>query len=214
MAGGRRDQLGAPSWAAIIAIVDQGRALAGKGSLDGPTQTLPTLYAAPSTGLHAIAASSSSSFSAGGGSLGFGGFGGFDPFGGFGGFDQYSFFGWSDFGFGSIGGGTSTGATANTSTGLGTPNGQSLINNLVASNTTTPLTTITGSGQSGTGTTPTSPTPPSQPVGGGGKHHHQVTKHGKAIKRTAPHASTVSRHRLVAQKSATEKVESHHGRRS
>ena len=39
--------LGAPAWAGIIAIVDQGRALAGKGSLDGPTQTLPALYALP-----------------------------------------------------------------------------------------------------------------------------------------------------------------------
>ena len=36
---------GAPSWAAIIAIADQGRALAGRQSLDGPTQTLPSLYA-------------------------------------------------------------------------------------------------------------------------------------------------------------------------
>ncbi|MBY0526937.1 MAG: S53 family peptidase [Gemmataceae bacterium] len=35
----------APQWAALIAIVDQGRALNGKGSLDGPSQTLPALYA-------------------------------------------------------------------------------------------------------------------------------------------------------------------------
>ena len=42
--------LGTPAWAAIIAIVDQGRALSGEGSLDGPTQTLPTLYALPSSG--------------------------------------------------------------------------------------------------------------------------------------------------------------------
>jgi hypothetical protein len=41
--------LGAPAWAAILAIADQGRALQGKGSFDGPSQTLPTLYAlAPS----------------------------------------------------------------------------------------------------------------------------------------------------------------------
>ena len=32
--------LGTPAWAAIIAIADQGRNLAGKGSLDGGTQTL------------------------------------------------------------------------------------------------------------------------------------------------------------------------------
>jgi subtilase family serine protease len=37
--------LGTPAWAAIIAVVDQGRALEGKGSLDGATQTLPAVYA-------------------------------------------------------------------------------------------------------------------------------------------------------------------------
>jgi hypothetical protein len=35
---------GAPQWAALVAIADQGRALAGKGSLDGPSQTMPALY--------------------------------------------------------------------------------------------------------------------------------------------------------------------------
>jgi hypothetical protein len=198
--------VGAPSWAALIAIVDQGRALVGKGSLDGPTQTLPSLYAASSTNFHTITASSSS-FPGGGGNFGFGGF---DPFGGFGGFGGFSYFGWSDFGFSAT-----SGATANTSTGLGSPNGQSLINDLVASTTTTPLTTITGSGQSGSGsgTSPTSPTQPTQPTGGGSKHHH-VTKHHKTIKRTPTHAASGSRHRLVAQRSATEKAESHHGLRS
>ena len=38
---------GAPQWAALIAIADQGRALQGLGSLDGPSQTLPTLYHLP-----------------------------------------------------------------------------------------------------------------------------------------------------------------------
>ena len=46
--------LGTPAWAAIIAIVDQGRALAGKGSLDGPTQTLPSLYGLTSSSFHAV----------------------------------------------------------------------------------------------------------------------------------------------------------------
>jgi hypothetical protein len=46
--------LGAPAWAGIIAIVDQGRALAGKGSLDGPTQTLPALYALPSSDFRSV----------------------------------------------------------------------------------------------------------------------------------------------------------------
>ena len=44
--------LGTPAWAAIIAIADQGRALQGKGSLDGASQTLPTLYALPSSDFH------------------------------------------------------------------------------------------------------------------------------------------------------------------
>ena len=48
--------LGAPAWAGIIAIVDQGRALAGKASLDGPTQTLPSLYAAASTDFNSVTA--------------------------------------------------------------------------------------------------------------------------------------------------------------
>jgi hypothetical protein len=46
--------LGAPAWAGIIAIVDQGRALAGKVSLDGPTQTIPALYALPSSDFHNV----------------------------------------------------------------------------------------------------------------------------------------------------------------
>ncbi|WP_337176385.1 S53 family peptidase [Paludisphaera sp.] len=41
--------LGAPAWAAIVAMVNQGRALEGKGSLDGPSQTLPALYALAGT---------------------------------------------------------------------------------------------------------------------------------------------------------------------
>jgi hypothetical protein len=47
--------LGTPAWAAIIAIADQGRALQGKGSLDGPTQTLPTLYALSPADFHGVA---------------------------------------------------------------------------------------------------------------------------------------------------------------
>jgi hypothetical protein len=49
--------LATPAWAAIIAIADQGRSLAGKGSLDGPSQTLPMLYSLPSIDFHVIAGS-------------------------------------------------------------------------------------------------------------------------------------------------------------
>jgi len=46
--------LAAPAWAALIAIADQGRTLAGLGTLDGRTQTLPMLYALPSQAFHDI----------------------------------------------------------------------------------------------------------------------------------------------------------------
>jgi len=36
--------VGAPSWSALIAIADQGRASTGLGTLDGASQTLPMLY--------------------------------------------------------------------------------------------------------------------------------------------------------------------------
>ncbi|HYV37005.1 MAG TPA: hypothetical protein VE988_14965, partial [Gemmataceae bacterium] len=44
----------APQWAALIAIADQGRALHGLGSLDGPSETLPKLYALPTSFFHDI----------------------------------------------------------------------------------------------------------------------------------------------------------------
>jgi len=40
---------GTPQWAALIAVANQGRALQGLGSLDGPTQTLPALYSMPAS---------------------------------------------------------------------------------------------------------------------------------------------------------------------
>lgn len=45
---------GTPQWAALVAIVDQGRALQGKGSLDGPSQTLPAIYRLPAGDFHDI----------------------------------------------------------------------------------------------------------------------------------------------------------------
>lgn len=66
---------GTPQWAALVAIANQGRALNGYSSLDGPSQTLPGLYAlysAPGTAgygtyssiFHDIASGGSSFFSA------------------------------------------------------------------------------------------------------------------------------------------------------
>ncbi len=47
-----------PMWAGIIALADQGRALAGLGSLNGRTQTLPELYKLPAADFHDIASGS------------------------------------------------------------------------------------------------------------------------------------------------------------
>ncbi|MEI7861967.1 MAG: fibronectin type III domain-containing protein [Planctomycetota bacterium] len=44
----------APQWAALTAIVDQGRALAGLGSLDGPEQLLPALYKVAAIDFHDV----------------------------------------------------------------------------------------------------------------------------------------------------------------
>src|SRR5262249_2961072 len=46
--------LSAPMWAGLIAIANQGRALAGLTALDGRTQTLPAIYQLPSTDFHDI----------------------------------------------------------------------------------------------------------------------------------------------------------------
>ena len=64
VAGGT--SLGAPAWAAIMAIVSEGRAVAGHTSLSGGTQTLPALYALPSTAFHKVALNSSQGSEGGG----------------------------------------------------------------------------------------------------------------------------------------------------
>ena len=158
--------LGSPAWAGIFAIVDQGRALAGKGSLDGPTQTLPTLYSLPSTDFHTVAA---------------------NPYGG-GGLFIFGFgFGFGGLGFGLSSTATSTTATANTATGLGSPSGPALVSGLVSSTLTTPLTTITGSSGGSSGST--TPTPPT----GTGRHHRTPPRHGKTVKKPHPRATPVRR---------------------
>jgi hypothetical protein len=55
---------GAPQWSALVAIADQGRALAGKASLDGPTQTLSALYQLPSSDFHDVTTGSNGGYSA------------------------------------------------------------------------------------------------------------------------------------------------------
>lgn len=53
--------LATPLWAALIAIADQGRALAGDSSLDGASQTLPMLYSLPASDFHDITSGGSMS---------------------------------------------------------------------------------------------------------------------------------------------------------
>jgi subtilase family serine protease len=50
---------GAPQWAALVAIANQGRALAGELPLDGPSQTLPMIYQMPASNFHDIITGSS-----------------------------------------------------------------------------------------------------------------------------------------------------------
>jgi subtilase family serine protease len=173
--------LGSPAWAGIIAIADQGRALVGASSLDGPTQTLPTLYAAASTNFNSVPASPyGHGFSSGG----------FDPFGGHG----YSLI--YGLGLGSSSSGTTTsGETANTSTGLGSPIGPSLMSDLVASTLTVPSTT---------GTVSASP-----PAKHAKKHPEQHNTH--AINRAKAHASKLHERKLARQeKKAAAKHEAAH----
>ncbi len=56
---------GAPSWGAMVAIADQGRMVAGLSSLDGRSQTLPTIYALPSADLHDVTTGANNAFAAG-----------------------------------------------------------------------------------------------------------------------------------------------------
>jgi autotransporter-associated beta strand protein len=44
----------APAWAGIMAIINQGLVLNGKGTLDGATQTLPAIYKLPASDFHDI----------------------------------------------------------------------------------------------------------------------------------------------------------------
>jgi hypothetical protein len=57
--------LGAPAWAGLIAIANQGRVIAGASTLDGQTQTLPALYAIPATDFNDITSGNNGVFSAG-----------------------------------------------------------------------------------------------------------------------------------------------------
>ncbi|MGP0064558.1 MAG: hypothetical protein ACLQGP_13295, partial [Isosphaeraceae bacterium] len=171
--------LGAPSWAGIIAIVDQGRALAGESSLTGATQTLPSLYDLASD-FNPVTPTQP------------GGVVSNFPWGGFGG-------GEGNWGF-AYGSTTVSGSTANTQTGLGSPIGSLLVDNLVDSTTDVPLTTSTTS----TASTPTPtpiPTPSPTPTGGKKHHHHKKVEHPAKKAKIQVHAKTTRSKHVVAQNS-------------
>ena len=56
--------LATPMWGGLIAIANQGRSLMDESSLNGLTQTLPTLYDLPSTDFHDITSGSNGTYSA------------------------------------------------------------------------------------------------------------------------------------------------------
>jgi hypothetical protein len=174
--------LGAPSWAGILAIADQGRAIAGLGSLSGATQTLPTLYDLASTDFSSVA-----STQPGNTITEF-------PGGGFGALGD-------NFGSGTT---NAVGATANTQTGLGSPIGSSLIDDLADSSTNLPLTTSTAS------PTPTpTPSPAPTPTGATKHHHHKRVAHPAKQAKAKTHATAKHAKRLVAQKSDSDKDKPH-----
>ena len=56
--------LATPIWAALVAIADQGRALAGGSALDGASQVIPSLYALPASDFHDVATGGNGTFAA------------------------------------------------------------------------------------------------------------------------------------------------------
>jgi len=123
--------LGAQAWGALIAIVDQGRAVDNQGTL-GSDQTLTALYSLPASDFHTVS----------------------------GGFNQQ--------------------------TGLGTPNGASIIDDLVAF-------TPSPAQSDSVATTPASATPPVTSHKKG--HHKKVVHHKLAIKaHSHPAEKTAAKH--------------------
>jgi subtilase family serine protease len=136
--------VGAPSWAGIIAILDQGLAAQGKGTLDGATQSLPALYDLPSMAFNSVSNTTTRGF----GFLGF-----------------------------------AAPTSSETSTGLGSPNGSNLINDVISGTTQSSTgeansgQTVGGSqtGSSGSGTVTTG----GSSVGGGQSSGGGVTGVGQ-----------------------------------
>jgi hypothetical protein len=56
--------LSCPMWAGLIGIADQGRVANSETTLDGPSQTLPTLYSLPSSDFHDVTTGNNGTYSA------------------------------------------------------------------------------------------------------------------------------------------------------
>jgi subtilase family serine protease len=132
---------GAPQWAALVAIADQGRELDGLNTLDGATQTLPALYnlySAPGTTGYSTYTSYFNDVSSGGGSQ--------------------TRFRWG--GYGNSAGSASAGYDL--VSGLGSPEAGNLVDELIATSSSS------GSGSTGTGSGGGSTNPaelPASPLG-------------------------------------------------
>ncbi len=156
--------LGTPCWAGIIAIVDQGRDLAGKDSLDGPTQTLPALYSLPASDFHSVTPNN--------GILGTGGLSSL---------------------LGDLFGPGDNGATANIATGLGTPNGPSLITDMVSSTATASPSARTDGGSA----SPSSRVGLPRKRGARVSHRHHVDHQRQPASQRALRASSMARSPLA-----------------
>jgi hypothetical protein len=175
--------LGAPVWAGIIAVADQGRSLAGLSSLTGATQTLPALYAASASDFETVGPAQTSNPLLGNGGVILGPFGG--PL------DN------------ATSASSSAGSGANTQTGLGSPNASPLIDDLVTSTMTAPL---PASSPSPTPTEPSTPAPASALPAVSQHDRHKKVVHKIVHDKAHPKASHLKR--AIAQKAHAEKA--HH----
>ena len=137
---------GAPQWAALVAVADQGRTLAGRGTLDGASQTLPILYglySAPNTtGYSSYTSYFNDVIDTGGG-------------------------GWR-WRWGGFGSGNPAMPGYDTATGLGTPQAAALVQVLTGNSDSSTGGSNPGGGSSpGGGSTPTTPAQlPASPITG------------------------------------------------
>jgi hypothetical protein len=167
--------LGAPAWAGILAIVDQGRALEGKGSLDGATQTIPSLYALPKSDFKSVSPNNGVLDTGRLSSL-----------------------------LGDLFGPGSDRATANIATGFGSPNAPSLIADLVTSTITTRLFPANDPVQSGGGLLRSQSTKPKQQAATA-SNHRKTYDHAHKLRRLTTRSSSAAGHRITAPGSRAER---------